>query len=296
MSGSDASAVALRQSQEPDVPTMRRRFGAAMINILVPTMCAGIGAGAALHLPSALRTTTLIAVGAVLVANCLRQLWSLSRTGRSGGLAACGLSVVDQDRRTPLGWRRATLRQSLFAALVLSGLGWLISTAMAWRDHRRRTLHDRLVHAQVVSGEPLASTRSAPERVLDAEWTQEEPGEPQEEPGEPAWELTHGGVVVRVAGQVLLGNETAADEGDVQAVLTSVGEGDDMATWSQLVVEPAGSALLVHDLGWNNGATVTASSGRVQTLSPFAPLELHSGDRISLGRTHVEVRSSAPPE
>lgn len=286
MRGSDAPAVALSKSQEPDVPTMRRRFGAAMINTLVPAMCLAIGAGAGLHLPSVMRTTTIVTVGGLLVANSLRQLWSLSRTGRSAGLAACELSVVDEHRRAPLGWRRATLRQSLFAALVLTGVGWVISTAMAWRDHRRRTLHDRLVHALVVGGAPQAGAHPAPKRARD-------PESRNEASGRPAWELAHGAVVVPVAGQVLLGRVTA-DEDDGQAVLTALGEDDDVTSWSQLVIESVGSVLLVHDLGWNNNATITTSSGRVQTLSPFAPVELHSGDRISLGRTHIDVRPARP--
>jgi uncharacterized RDD family membrane protein YckC len=142
-----------------------KRFVAYLINLLVPVV---VGVALAWLLPTTsggLQTTVLL-VGAALVIGWLILVWyTLAVRAASPGLRAMKLQLVGFLDGRPIGWGRVLVRELVFWALYVTGIGLLIMLIMELRHPRKQGWHDLAATAVMIKervlAPPVQPTRAA---------------------------------------------------------------------------------------------------------------------------------------
>jgi uncharacterized RDD family membrane protein YckC len=148
-----------------EVGPLGKRFVAYLINLLVPV---AVGVALALLLPTTsggLQTTVLL-VGAALVIGWLILVWyTLAVRAASPGLQAMKLQLVGFLDGRPIGWGRVLVRELVFWALYVTGIGLLIMLIMELRHPRKQGWHDLAATAVMIKervlAPPVQPTRAA---------------------------------------------------------------------------------------------------------------------------------------
>lgn len=245
----------------------------------------------------------------------------LGLTGSSPGNAALGLRVVDAGTGSPIGVRRALLRQLIVGVATLPTFGLGIAT-LAWTaamdpSGRRHGWHDRVTGSEVldvrvVADEPevvedapptvvnLTAMRLVPASALPPPPRLPPPSAPPRQqlgyplvPDAPAptrWRVSFDtGETFEVEGLALVGRRPEGRDGEAVRHLVAL-PSEDMSlskTHAQLQVLPDGM-LVVTDRGSTNGSFLLRK-GAARELAPGRPTTLLDGDHVRFGDREMSV-------
>src|SRR5215211_3676244 len=139
-----------------EVGPLGKRFVAYLINVSVPVV---VSVALALLLPtmSGGLQTTVVLMGAALVIGWLTLVWyTLAVRAASPGLRAMKRQLVGFLDGRPIGWGRVLVRELVFWALYVTGIGLLIMLIMELRHPRKQGWHDLAATAVMIKERVLA--------------------------------------------------------------------------------------------------------------------------------------------